>query len=240
MLFAMKSSSPQGQQPELSEIDNERWKRARLRLEAIAPLLKSIPLSRLAVEVRAKEIGKSPATIYRWIDLWRRGETVSSLLAQNTGPCVGTHWLPSPLEEVIEKALSATRGNVPRKSVARLVHRVTAECMRANLTPPHASTLRRRLKVRQQQEEIRRPILGSFPGADGPLAVVQIDHSKLDVVLVSQQERRPLVRPWLTLPSMYSAAALLASIFLLIRRVCIRLVFVSPTQFCPRICGSRN
>ncbi len=195
----MKSSSPQGQKPDLSEIDDERWKRARLRLEAIAPLLQCNPLSRRAVETRAKDVGKSPATIYRWIDLWRRGETVSSLLPQNTGPCVGTHRLPSLLEEVIDKVLSATRSNVPRRSVGRLAHRVTAECLRANLMPPHTSTLRRRLKVRQQQEELRRPILGSFPGADGPLAVVQIDHSKLDVVLVSEQDRRPLGRPWLTL-----------------------------------------
>jgi hypothetical protein len=60
-LFAMKLSSPQGQKPDLSEIDDERWKRARLRLEAIAPLLQCNPLSRRAVETRAKGVGKSPS-----------------------------------------------------------------------------------------------------------------------------------------------------------------------------------
>ncbi len=60
-LFAMKLSSPQEQKPDLSEIDDERWNRARLRLEAIAPLLQCNPLSGRAVETRAKDVGKNPS-----------------------------------------------------------------------------------------------------------------------------------------------------------------------------------
>jgi hypothetical protein len=56
----MKSSSPQGQEPELSEIDNnnERWKRARLRLEAIAPLLESLYPALLS-RCEPKKLGKA-------------------------------------------------------------------------------------------------------------------------------------------------------------------------------------
>jgi len=43
------------------------------------------------------------------------------------------------------------------------------------------------------------PIRGRFPNADFPLAVVQIDHTLADVVLVEDTTRLPMGRPWITL-----------------------------------------
>jgi putative transposase len=43
------------------------------------------------------------------------------------------------------------------------------------------------------------PIQGAFPGADWPLAVVQIDHTPVDLILVDDVSRRPVGRPWITL-----------------------------------------
>jgi putative transposase len=43
------------------------------------------------------------------------------------------------------------------------------------------------------------PLQGRFPGADMPLAVVQIDHTLVDLILVDDIHRRPVGRPWLTL-----------------------------------------
>jgi putative transposase len=57
-----------------------------------------------------------------------------------------------------------------------------------------------------QRREGRKPahdrfgeVRGAFPGADYPLAVVQIDHTKLDIELVDDDTRKPIGRPWLTL-----------------------------------------
>src|SRR5260370_9691303 len=129
----MKVTSPHALYPDLSEIDEDRWHCARQRMEAIAPLLKSNSFSRHAVQVRATEIGKSPATLYRWFELWRRGETLSSLLPQKPGPCPGQNRLPASLEEIISNVLGKARGKVPRQSAARLAHRITAECKRAGV-----------------------------------------------------------------------------------------------------------
>jgi putative transposase len=49
------------------------------------------------------------------------------------------------------------------------------------------------------------PIHGAFPDADWPLAVVQIDHTLVDLLLVDDMHRRPVGRPWITGPSMSSA-----------------------------------
>jgi transposase InsO family protein len=37
-----------------------------------------------------------------------------------------------------------------------------------------------------------------FPSTDRPLAVVQIDHTKLDLIVVDEVDRKPLARPWFT------------------------------------------
>src|SRR5690606_15997941 len=43
------------------------------------------------------------------------------------------------------------------------------------------------------------PAAGKFPNADFPLAVVQIDHTPADIILVDDKHRKPIGRPWLTL-----------------------------------------
>ncbi len=43
------------------------------------------------------------------------------------------------------------------------------------------------------------PIRGEFPGADFPLAVVQIDHTPVDLILVDDTHRLPIGRPYLTI-----------------------------------------
>jgi hypothetical protein len=57
---------------DLSTIPDAAWQQARERFAAIAPLLDRIP-ARKDVELRSKEIGRHPATLYRWIHLWRSG-----------------------------------------------------------------------------------------------------------------------------------------------------------------------
>ena len=36
---------------------------------------------------------------------------------------------------------------------------------------------------------------GHFPGADCPLAVAQIDHTPMDVIVVDEEHRQPIQRP---------------------------------------------
>lgn len=42
------------------------------------------------------------------------------------------------------------------------------------------------------------PVRGRFPGADFPLAYVQIDHALLNVIVVDEVSRRAIGRPWIT------------------------------------------
>lgn len=83
-------------------------------------------------------------------------------------------------------------------------------CKAAGLEAPHENTVRRRIarlapgdrltaRHGQQAAEALEAVPGQFPGADFPLAVVQIDHTKLDLILVDETNRQAIGRPWLTL-----------------------------------------
>ncbi|EQD45726.1 integrase catalytic subunit, partial [mine drainage metagenome] len=76
--------------------------------------------------------------------------------------------------------------------------------------PPSNSTIRARIASIPDHESLRkrgfvekannryqaRP--GKFPGADYPLAVIQMDHTPADIVLVDDTFRKPIGRPWIT------------------------------------------
>nr|WP_232337543.1 Mu transposase C-terminal domain-containing protein [Deinococcus arboris] len=84
-------------------------------------------------------------------------------------------------------------------------------CRERGLEAPHYNTVRNRIAERTQYVQVAkrlgkktaenrfRPHVAEFPGADYPLSVIQIDHTKLDVILVDYHHRLPLGRPWLTL-----------------------------------------
>lgn len=186
---------------DLSRIPASSWRRASERMEAIRPLLEIMgdePASREAVERRANEIGRHPATLYRWLALWRTGEILSSLVPGIAGPQRGSHRLQPMTEEIVAVALGKARNKRLRMSTLRLAHTIEAECESAGVDAPHPATVRRR-QIEQKLRKAVRPLQGSFPDADFPLAVVQIDHTKLDVIVVDEHERQPIGRPWLTL-----------------------------------------
>jgi len=186
---------------DLSRIPDSSWRRASERMEAIRPLLEIMgdgPASRESVEGRAREIGRHPATLYRWLALWWTGETLSSLVPRAAGPQRGSHRLPPRTEEIVGTALGTARAKRPRMSTRRLTHSIEAECRAVGVDAPHPATVRRR-RIQQELRRADKPLLGSFPGADFPLAVVQIDHTKLDLIVVDERERQPIGRPWLTL-----------------------------------------
>ena len=77
-----------------------------------------------------------------------------------------------------------------------------------------ASKLEKR-KGRKAAAEKYEPIKGHFPGADHPLAVAQIDHTPMDVIVVDEEHRLPIQRPSLTVViDVYSRMVLGFAIYL--------------------------
>ena len=98
-----------------------------------------------------------------------------------------------------------------QRSIRSTATEVVRRCHDAGITPPNIDTvrvriralpMRQRLARRAHKKEamdrfIARP--GAFNDAQRPLDIMQIDHTKLDIIVVDEQERLPVGRPWITL-----------------------------------------
>lgn len=109
------------------------------------------------------------------------------------------------------KDIATQRGHGERPTFAETWRSVRLACVMAKLPPPSEGTVVRAIRLRNPRamdtarygakhaREKYEPLRGSFPNADFPLAVVQIDHTPIDLILVSDHDRQPVDRAYLTL-----------------------------------------
>jgi len=190
--------------------DEAEYAEAQRRLAAIEPLLADRFRSEAKVTGRAKEVGVGRATLYSWLRTYEDSPQVSSLIPRKRGRPKGVNTLEADLEAVIAAAIEKCHKTKRRHRIARTVEAVREMCRNAGLAAPHANTIRSRVTALPRAETLRargqgelarnalQPIAGHFPGADHPLAVVQVDHSKADIELVDDETRLPIGRPWAT------------------------------------------
>ncbi|VEA70778.1 Transposon Tn7 transposition protein tnsB [Serratia rubidaea] len=196
---------------DLDEITDEDWKTAQKRFEAIRPLIEHTPVSKALMEVRAQEYGVTPMTLYRWMKRYNSAGSVSALVPMKRGWASGKSRLSPEVENIIVEIIDSFFLKPQRPSARKTVLEVENRCKQLGIKPPNHTSVRRRiaslsektvLRGRGRAEKARNkftPKPGSFPNADYPLAVVQIDHTEADVILVDDIYRKPIGRPWLTL-----------------------------------------
>lgn len=212
-------SDPHGEVPaeslprvsrDLALFSDEEWAEGQRRFEAIKPLLEDPIRSRVVVEGLAAKVGTHPATLYKWLKLYQEAQHVSVLIPLRRGLKEGTSRLTSEQEAVINSAIEDVYLNKLRKRAQSVVVEVQRRCYLAKIPAPNPNSVRLRLKrltpshtlrARGQKDVARNRyqlIQGEFPGADTPLAVVQIDHTPGDLIIVDPVHRLPIGRPYIT------------------------------------------
>ena len=187
------------------------WEEACRREDAIRDLLRRHPqgLTAAMVDEVAGQLGMSRASLYRLIRLVRAGGTVTALMPRTAGRPQGSRLLDAKREAVIRRALKDFYLKPTRPSFARLVHEVQVRCLQENLQPPNWRTIKQRLleidlrtRAKRRGDAAVLKATEATPGsyeAARPLQVVQIDHTKVDVIVVDEETGEPRGRPWLTL-----------------------------------------
>lgn len=195
---------------DLESLSEKKWALAIQRFEIISPLLKIKTNKKIIEEVAIKE-NVSAATLYRWIKLYKDNGTVASILGKPKTGGKGNSRLNPLTEEIIETIIQTKYLNTSRKSINKIIRLINDECIKKNAPLPHPITVRNRINNLSEEEVIKKrfsvkeakykfsPILGSFPEVEYPLNVVQIDHTKVDIILVDEHTRKPYKRPWITL-----------------------------------------
>lgn len=201
---------PSPERPDLSTIPEGLLAEAWQKYEIIKPLLDMPNRGRAEVEATAKAHGLATSTLYAWLKAFHQTGQVSVFLRKPRHD-KGQMALPEAVEEAVTTAIRLHYLNKQKKQPAKVIREVVTLCKKLGLTAPHPNTIRNRIKhlsdfektkAREGTKVARRKHFlskGKFPGADFPLAVVQVDHTLVDLILVDDLHRLPIGRPWLTL-----------------------------------------
>lgn len=209
-LLSVESVPALASDVDIDSIAEEDWRVANSRYEKIRPLLESGDQSRRAVEARAAEVEVDPATLYRWLSRYRSMDAISSLIPFKRGWKTGNYRINEHAEKAIQSVIKNFYLKPERPSIQKAVREVHRLCEEKHIDRPGASAIRARIARIPEHERLTRrgqaerarnkfqPVPGKFPGADYPLSVVQIDHTRVDIILVDDVHRKPIDRPWIT------------------------------------------
>lgn len=184
-------------QPSWHDASPEDWEIARRREAVIRPLA-------------AQHLEVSRSLLYHLLRLYRKRPQTSTLLLRRKGRPPGAHQLDEAVEAVIDNAIRNFFLTKERPRMADLMRQIAAVCKQRRLAAPNFRTVKRRLNALDQSLIVRKREgakaanaafkgVGIFNRSLQALELVQIDHTPVDVIVVDEQDRRPIGRPWLTL-----------------------------------------
>lgn len=194
--------------PTLEELSPDEKDVAQHRYELIKPLLSLAPRPREAVEARARETGTSAATLYRYLNLFESGGHISVLGRRGRSDAGKSRQSPELLA-LMDAVIQDKYLKRQQHSVTHTYQELKLRCHKLGLKPPSFNTLSRRIQKIAPQERMRRrrgaskaeklrSLRGALPGADAPWDIIQIDHTQLDIILVTEDGREVAQRPYIT------------------------------------------
>ena len=196
--------------PDLAEVPVADWHKARRRFEVISVLAKAPERTRSDAEAAAQSLGCSATVIYRLLLRYLADPRVTSLLPGRRGRRHGQLLLAGDVDEVIQTTIDEFYLSRQRPRVSDLVTEVQRRCRTLGLPKPSRKAINLRIGQRASVEVLAKrsgrkaardrfgPATGSLT-APWPLALVQIDHTPVDVIAVDSITRQPIQRPWLTI-----------------------------------------
>lgn len=206
------SSQPIEQQKivldDLSLIPENKLEEAKNRFKAIEPVININ--SRRVIEQRAKEVGISPTTLYNWLRLYESTGRLSSLASLAVKGGKDKSRLSKEQEEIIDLVFKEYLLTKLQPTVQRVWEEIKIRCKRANIEAPSIASVRRRARKISEKELLKKRegkkaieqfqmIQNEYPDGLYPMHVLQIDHTRGDVILVDDVYRLELGRPWITM-----------------------------------------
>lgn len=197
---------------DLSRVDEETMERELKKFKAIEPLIKKPKDgSKQYLEI-AKKLGRSVSTVYRWRKTFIGTGSVASLRNKKPGVKKGSRRLVKAVDEILDELLANDYLTEQKLSPTDIHERLTVALARKGIDarPAHINTIRNRIALLNQKD-----VTGGRHGAaaaeqkhtenvarliaDHPLAIIQVDHTKLDIIIVTDDEYRlPIGRAWIT------------------------------------------
>jgi putative transposase len=199
-----------GQLSDIGNIEDKEWDIAKQRLDVITPLLIN-GRTKKDVQRVSKTSNVHMSTLYRWLKAYEYNGLLTSLLPQKRGFKTGNSRLDDDQGLLIKQVIEECYLDKQKRSVQATYVQLQRMCRNAGIKCPHVNTLRHWINALNEQNVVKQRKghktfkeafhlnRGEFPGATHPLAVIQIDHTPLDIIVVDEADRMPIGRPWITL-----------------------------------------
>lgn len=195
---------------DLADVPAADWHKAQRRFEVIRSLAQKPERSRSDAEAAAEMIGCSTSFVYRLLSRYLADARVTSLLPGRRGRRQGQLFLPAEVDEIVQTTIDEFFLDRQRPRMSDLVIEVQRRCRTLGFAKPSRRAISLRVDQRSSAQIIgsrfgRKAARDRFGPATGsltapwPLALVQIDHTLVDVIAVDSITRQPIQRPWLTI-----------------------------------------
>lgn len=191
-------------------LSDERFEEARRRAKVIGPLAERHSISLDEALIAADELGLSKSTIYELVNKWRRsGGNITSLIGTKPSGGKGKSRLLDAVEDIIKEAIQKHYLSRQKPSLSSLLREIRRSCRNAGLPVPTLNTVKSRIRDLPTSKVVSarkgpnaaRSLMPSGENSvnpERPLDVVQIDHTKVDIIIVEEKTREPIGRPYLT------------------------------------------
>lgn len=204
----LPASTEKRSRPDLASISDERFTAAQQKYEIIKSMVDKHRTSVEEVTAAAGAANVAVSSVYRWLKEYREGTLLSSLVRKERGD-IGKSRLSPETELIMSKVIADYWMTAEKRSYAHAYRELQLRCRQQNVRPPSLptlvarasridpkeSTLKRRGRAASDALEL---VKGTVPNAERPYAVIQIDHTLVDIQLVDSVHRVAIGRPWIT------------------------------------------
>lgn len=178
------------------------------RFNVLAPLTAKQFLSKQDVEQCSVALGLSASQVRRLFAQLDTEKGPQSLILKRRGRAKGVKIIGAVVEDIIQQVIDEYYVG-PGATVERVIKKVKEQCLALSLKAPSSATIANRIRERKPRELLAKKsgakaarqtyaVRGEKIQPDAPLQLIQIDHALVDCIVVDDQ-RIPLMRPWITI-----------------------------------------
>jgi putative transposase len=186
------------------------WKQARRRERVLKKCILRDGDSSGGIDFACKALDLSRRTIYRLLADYRAAAQTTTLVQKRPGTPAASRRLSATREAIAMRCIEQRFLRRPRATVALVMEEVERQCGAAGVKPVSRKAIDLRIAAldprlvtsRRHGGKAARTVYGPVGGhydVSAPLDVMQIDHTRVDAIVVSEVTRKPLGRPWITL-----------------------------------------
>ncbi|RBA54697.1 integrase [Stutzerimonas zhaodongensis] len=194
--------------PELDELVNKAPEQEVILASERFNVIRDYLEKRLILEEALQKLNMGKSNFFRLVKQYDERIGFHSMLRQRRGVAKNSTRLPEEIDQIIETSIDEVYLG-KAASISRVWQDVEAKCITAGFPVPSHTAVRNRLRMRKKRE-----LHGKKHGLESaaqkydaktgllvvnrPLEWVQMDHTLVDIILVDNDKRLPLGRPWLT------------------------------------------